>query len=49
MALIDLALAIDVRTEDCAAFCDAEAATLAQGDDDVLRRIEATRVNMETF
>lgn len=49
MALIDLALTSDVRADDCAAFCDAEAAALAQADEAVLRRVEATRVNMETF
>ena len=49
MALVDLALTSDVRTDDCAAFCDAEAAAQAQADKDVLRRVEATRVNMETF
>ncbi len=49
MALIDLALTSGVRTDDCAAFCNAEAAALAQADKDVLRRVEATRVNMETF
>ncbi len=49
MALVDLAMAADVRRLDCKAFCDAEAEALQQADDDVLRRVEATRVNMETF
>ncbi|WP_299046891.1 phosphonate C-P lyase system protein PhnG [uncultured Tateyamaria sp.] len=49
MALVDLALASDVRAAECAAFCAAEAKALAQADEDVLRRVEATRVNMETF
>ena len=49
MAVVDLALATDVRTSDCAEFCDAEAKVLKEKDEDVLRRVEATRVNMETF
>jgi alpha-D-ribose 1-methylphosphonate 5-triphosphate synthase subunit PhnG len=49
MALVDLALAIDVRAADCAAFCDEEARLLADEDRQVLRRVEATRVDMETF
>lgn len=49
MALIDLALSNNVRVDDCAAFCDAEAKSLDEADEAVLRRVEATRVNMETF
>ena len=49
MALIDLALATNVRSSDCKAFCDAQAEALQQADTDALRRVEATRVNMETF
>lgn len=49
MALVDLALALDVRAADCAAFCAREAEASAAQDADVLRRVEATRVNMETF
>ena len=49
MALVDLAMAMDVRTDDCKAFCDDEAEALKATDQDVLRRVEATRVNMETF
>jgi len=49
MALIDLALATDVCSEECAAFCKAEAHALQEQDETVLRRVEATRVNMETF
>jgi alpha-D-ribose 1-methylphosphonate 5-triphosphate synthase subunit PhnG len=49
MALVDLAMATDVRSVDCKAFCDAQAEALQQADDDALRRVEATRVNMETF
>ena len=49
MALVDLAMTDGVRAADCAAFCDAQAQTLSEGDEAVLRRVEATRVNMETF
>ncbi|MEL6565551.1 MAG: phosphonate C-P lyase system protein PhnG [Pseudomonadota bacterium] len=49
MALVDLAMAMDVRADDCKAFCDDEAEALEATDKDVLRRVEATRVNMETF
>ena len=49
MALVDLALASDIRVSECSAFCDAEATALQEAERDVLRRVEATRVNMETF
>lgn len=49
MALVDLAMATDVRAPDCKAFCAAQAEALDEADKNVLRRIEATRVNMETF
>ncbi len=49
MALIDLAMATDVRASDCKAFCDTQARALQEADKDALRRVEATRVNMETF
>lgn len=49
MALVDLALASNIRTADCTAFCAREAKALHDQDEDVLRRVEATRVNMETF
>lgn len=49
MALVDLAMAMDVRASDCKAFCAEQAQALGEADDDVLRRVEATRVNMETF
>lgn len=49
MALVDLAMATDVRRSECKSFCDAQAEALQQANDDVLRRVEATRVNMETF
>ena len=49
MALVDLAMATDLRVSDCKAFCAAQAKELQKADKDVLRRVEATRVNMETF
>jgi alpha-D-ribose 1-methylphosphonate 5-triphosphate synthase subunit PhnG len=49
MALIDMALTSDIRADECRDFCDAEANALATDDEAVLRRVEATRVNMETF
>lgn len=49
MALVDLALATGTRAADCAAFCAEEAQALRTQDEDVLCRVEATRVNMETF
>lgn len=49
MALVDLAIATQTRADDCAAFCAKEAELLSAQDTDVLRRVEATRVNMETF
>ncbi len=49
MALVDLALARDIAKADCLEFCAAEAAGHAAEDDITLRRIEATRVDMETF
>jgi len=49
MALVDLALARDIAKADCLEFYAAEAAGQAAEDDITLRRIEATRVDMETF
>ncbi len=49
MALVDLALATGLRAEECAAFCAAERTALTAQDEIVLRRVEATRVSMETF
>lgn len=49
MALVDLAVALGVMHHSCAAFLNAEAAVQVKEDDDILRRVEATRVDMETF
>ncbi|MEL6264047.1 MAG: phosphonate C-P lyase system protein PhnG, partial [Pseudomonadota bacterium] len=49
MALLDLALTTGRGGAAAAAFCAAEAETLAEADRETLRRVEATRVDMETF
>ena len=49
MALVDLAVAKGVAMTQCQGFCAQEAASQAREDHDTLRRIEATRVDMETF
>ncbi|WP_299865750.1 phosphonate C-P lyase system protein PhnG [uncultured Roseobacter sp.] len=46
MALVDLALATEVHRGACTAFCAREAEAL---EEQAMRRVEATRVNMETF
>ena len=49
MALADLALASGPGHARVEAFLADEAAAQAQVDDDAMRRVEATRVKMETF
>lgn len=49
MALVDLALDAGVATDDCSAFLAAQAKRQSAEDGATLRRIEATRVDMETF
>lgn len=49
MALIDAALAAGIETARLTAFIARAAERLAAADADLLRRIEATRVDMETF
>jgi alpha-D-ribose 1-methylphosphonate 5-triphosphate synthase subunit PhnG len=49
MALVDLAVARGIAHEACAVFVKSEAAAQAEADHDTLCRVEATRVNMETF
>ncbi|MEL6573158.1 MAG: phosphonate C-P lyase system protein PhnG [Pseudomonadota bacterium] len=49
MALVDLAVAQGVAHDACTAFLDQEASAQAAADNDRLRRVEATRVDMETF
>ena len=49
MALVDLARLKGVQTEACAAFIGAEAQAQDNEDHARLRKVEATRVDMETF
>lgn len=49
MAIVDLCMALGVRHDDCAAFVETEAKAQADEDDATLKRVEATRVDMETF
>lgn len=49
MALIDLAVALGLAKPACAAFLEAESAGQAETDRETLCRVEATRVDMETF
>ncbi|MFW2590076.1 phosphonate C-P lyase system protein PhnG [Sagittula sp. SSi028] len=49
MALVDLSVAMGLNHAACSAFLTEEAARQAEADRDTLRRVEATRVDMETF
>lgn len=49
MALIDLAMKRGIQADSCIRFCEAARHTQSAQDDATLRRVEATRVNMETF
>ena len=49
MALVDLCIALGLRHGDCVAFVEAEAQSQAAEDEATLKRVEATRVDMETF
>ncbi len=49
MALVDLCIALGLRHDACAAFVEAEAQSQAAEDEATLKRVEATRVDMETF
>lgn len=49
MALVDLAIKRGIQPEACAAFCEAAIEAQQAKDIALLRRVEATRVNMETF
>ena len=49
MALVDLALESGRALESCTAFVAGQARAQAEQDDATLRRVEATRVAMETF
>jgi alpha-D-ribose 1-methylphosphonate 5-triphosphate synthase subunit PhnG len=49
MALVDLSVALGLNHAACLRFLNDEAARQADEDRETLRRIEATRVDMETF
>jgi alpha-D-ribose 1-methylphosphonate 5-triphosphate synthase subunit PhnG len=49
MALVDLCIVLGLRHDACAAFVEAEAQSQAAEDEATLKRVEATRVDMETF
>tara|TARA_A200000113_G_scaffold218249_1_gene225547 strand:- start:7450 stop:7866 length:417 start_codon:yes stop_codon:yes gene_type:complete len=49
MALVDLAMLKGIRVDECTAFCDAEFAALEALDIETLRKVEATRINMDSF
>ena len=49
MALVDLSVALGLNHAKCSAFVTFEAAMQAEEDTETLRRVEATRVEMETF
>ncbi|ASP21572.1 phosphonate metabolism protein PhnG [Antarctobacter heliothermus] len=49
MAIVDLCAAMGLHRDVCADFVAAEATTQADDDHETLRRVEATRVDMETF
>ena len=49
MAVVDLAMATGIGNAEIEALLDGERSRLAAIDDDRMRRVEATRVEMETF
>ena len=49
MALIDLSLASNLHADACMNFLHREFENQQQEDETTLRKIEATRVDMETF
>ncbi|MHC0054573.1 phosphonate C-P lyase system protein PhnG [Actibacterium sp. D379-3] len=49
MAVVDLAVARGVSESICMSFCRAQAEAQAARETETLRRVEATRVDMETF
>ena len=49
MAVVDLAVALGLEGAECGAFLAEEAAAQAEADRERLCRVEATRVDMETF
>lgn len=49
VAILDAALQADLLTEEITAFVDSQAQLQANAEDQLLRQVEATRVEMETF
>ncbi|MGY4307876.1 alpha-D-ribose 1-methylphosphonate 5-triphosphate synthase subunit PhnG [Bradyrhizobium sp. USDA 4369] len=49
MAVVDLAGALEVRSEQIAVFLEAEKAEQTKADREAMRKVAATRVAMETF
>lgn len=49
MAVVDLAVALGAAQGACLSFLEAASRTQADADTETLRRVEATRVDMETF
>ena len=49
MAVVDLAVALGHAQDACRTFLEAEAKAQSDADTETLRRVEATRVDMETF
>lgn len=49
MAVVDLAVSLGTASDACGAFLEQQAAAQTQADTETLRRVEATRVDMETF
>lgn len=49
MAVIDLSVALGLNHAECTTFLTEEATRQADEDRETLRRVEATRVDMETF
>ena len=49
MAVVDLAVALGHAQDACRTFLEAEAKAQSDADTETLRRVETTRVDMETF
>lgn len=49
IAVIDAALGVDIQRETIFAFLNEQQALKEAADDELLRKVESTRVNMETF
>lgn len=49
MAVVDLAVALGTAPASCAAFLERQSKAQVEADTETLRRVEATRVDMETF